>query len=117
MYDKLKALGAEALKCQFNIPMEDIEALIGSSRNSIDEFTFMTSEYVEIMVALNSWTSYIAVAFSTRLGLSPDNKITSALNMAMMQIVAVAFVAGHHAGKMRVPITMDEVQTLFGKKE
>ena len=117
MYNKLKALGAEALKRQFNIPMEDIEALIGSSGNSIEEFAFMTSEYVEIMVALNSWTSYVSVAFSTRLGLSPDNKITGALNMAMMQIAAVAFVAGHHAGKMRGPVTMDEVQALFGKRE
>jgi len=117
MYDKLKALGAEALKRQFNIPMEDIEALIGSSGNSIEEFAFMTSEYVEIMVALNSWTSYIAVAFSTRLGLSPDNKITGALNMAMMQIVAVAFVAGYHAGKMRTPVTESEIVALFRKKE
>ena len=117
MYNKLKALGAEALKRQFNIPMEDIETLIASSNNSIDEFAFMTSEYVEIMVALNSWTSYIAMAFSTRLELAPDKKITGALNMAMMQIVAVAFVAGHHGGKMRTPVTDDEVMALFGKKE
>ena len=117
MYDKLKAHGAEALAHNFDIPMESIEELIGDSNNSIDEFAFMTDEYVEIMVALNSWTSYIAVAFSTRLGLAPDNQITGALNMAMMQIVAVAFVAGHHAGKMRTPVTDDEIAELFGKKE
>jgi len=54
MYDKLKAHGAEALKRHFDIPMESIEELIGDSNNSIDEFAFMTDEYVEIMVALNS---------------------------------------------------------------
>jgi len=117
MYDKLKALEAEALRYQFNIPMENIETLIASSNSSIEEFTWMTSEYVEILVALNSWTSYIAVAFSTRLGLAPDNKITGALNMAMIQIAAVAFVAGYHGGKMRTPVTEDEIRALFGKRE
>ena len=54
MYDKLKAHGAEVLAHNFDIPMETIEELIGISNNSIDEFAFMTDEYVEIMVALNS---------------------------------------------------------------
>jgi len=117
MYDKLKAHGAEILRQGFNIPMEDIEALIGNSNNSIDEFVFMTSEYVEILLALNSWTSYISVAFSTKLRLAPDDTVTPALNMAMIQLMAVAFVAGYHAGKMRTPVTEDEVMALFGKKE
>ena len=117
MYDKLKAHGAEVLAHKFDIPMESIEELIGNSNNSINEFAWMTDEYVEIMVALNSWTSYITVAFSTRLGLPPDHTATPALNMAMMQIVAVAFAAGHHAGKMRTAVTDSEIAALFGKKE
>ena len=117
MYDKLKAHGAEILAHGFDIPMETIEKLIADSNSSIDELTFMTSEYVEILCALNSWTSYISVAFSVKLGLAPNDKITGAVNMAMMQLVAVAFVAGHHAGKMRTPVTDDEVMALFGKKE
>ena len=117
MYDKLKAHGAEVLRHNFDIPMATIEELIASSKDSIDELTWMTSEHVEIMVALNSWTSYIAVAFSVKLGLAPDDKITGAINMAVMQMAAVAFEAGYHAGKMRGPVTDDEVNALFKHKE
>ena len=117
MYDKLKVHGAEVLAHKFDVPMKTIEALIADSNSSIDEFMWMTDEYVEILVAFNSWTSYIAVAFATRLGLAPDNNITGALNMAMMQIVAVAFAAGHHAGKMRTAVTDSEIAALFRLKE
>ena len=117
MYDKLKAHGTAIIRDGFDMPLKTIETLIASSNSSIDEFAWMTSEHIEMMMAFNSWTSYMAVAFATKLGLAPDDTITPALNMAMMQIVAVAFAAGHHAGKMRGSVTMDEVTALFGKKE
>ena len=117
MYDRLKAHGAEILK-KGVLPMDKIKQIAIAAFDSDNEMVFMVAENPEIATGVNSWSAYLATVFcASRRSSKSNEELSSALNRCILQLTAVAFEAGYHAGKVRTPLTEDDIQGLFEKKE
>ena len=119
MYDRLKAHGAEILQQGIGgVSVNKIKQIAIDAFDSDDEQAFMVAENPEIATGINSWSAYLSTVFCGPQTLSKSrDKLASALNKCILQLSAVAFEAGYHAGKARAPLTEDEVQKLFERRE
>ena len=119
MYDRLKAHGAEILeKGVGKVAIENIQQIVADAFDSEKELAFMATKGMEVTTGVNSWAAFIGswtiqAAWDKSLD---DNTLSKIASMSIVQLAATAFEAGYHAGKVRAPLTEDEMLGLFGQK-
>ena len=119
MYDRLKAHGAEIEKKGIcNVPINDIRQIVmDTATDSSKETMLIAIESPEIATGVTSWSAFLASTFTMARKKLGTEEFCQLLTTGMIQLAAVVFEAGYHAGKVRTPLTENDIQGLFGKKE